>query len=537
MIDDVAAIEGARQDRATRRDLVRSGVVVSGAYLASRLLGWVRLAVIGAAVGSARDLDAFFAAFRIPDLLFQLVAAGALSSALVPIVAALDARGERRRAWRVALTLAALLATALVVLGIGAVLAAPVLVPLITPGFDADGWARTVELTRIMVAAPLFLALGAVATSVLNAHGRFGAAALAPVAYNLAIIAAAAAVALEPGLGVGVVAIGVVGGATAHLLVQLGSLLRLGFDPRVGIDPRDGEARRALVLMVPRAIGLGAGQITFVVLVALASTVDVGAVAAYTFAFTLLQIPVGVVGVPLAVVLLPSLARDVALGDEARYGRLVEASLGVLVFVMVGLAAVGAALAMPTAFLLFGWGRVAETTLAATGSAFAAFLLGLPAHGAIAVLARALYARGDTATPAAAAVAAVVVNVTLAAALVGPVGLVGLALAIAAGAWLEALGLAVVLQRRTGTLALRPFVRVGLPSLAAGGVAAVAAVLLVTALGGWALGAPERVALVGEAVLVGGVGLAVYVAAAALLRVEAIGPLLVGLRGALRWRS
>lgn len=536
MIEDVAPTEVGRQGRATGRDLARSGVVVSGAYLASRLLGWVRLAVVAAAVGSVTDLDAFFAAFRIPDLLFQLVAAGAISSALVPIVAALDARGERRRAWRIALTLAVFLAGALVVLGGVAAFAAPALVPLITPGFGAEGWARTTELTRIMVAAPLFLALGAVATSVLNAHGRFGAAALAPVAYNLAIIAAAAAVALEPGLGVAIVALGVVGGAVAHLFVQLGSLLRLGFDVRVGIDPGDPEARRALVLMVPRAIGLGAGQITFVVLVALASTVEAGAVTAYTFAFTLLQIPVGVVGVPLAVVLLPSLAREVAVGRESRYGRLVETSLGILVFVMVGLAAVGAVLALPIAFLLFGWGRVAAATLAATAPTLAAFLVGLPAHGAIAVLARAFYARGDTATPAAAAVGAVVVNVALAATLVGPLGLVGLAVAIAAGAWLEALGLAVVLGRRTGTPALRPFVRVGLPCLAAGVLAWAVAGLAVAGIGGWALGPGERAVLAGEAVLVGGVGLATYAAAAALLRVEAIEPLVGALRGVVGWR-
>lgn len=535
MIDEAAA-EPEGLGRTTGRELVRSGILVSGAYLVSRVLGWVRLAVIAAAVGSVHDLDAFFAAFRIPDLLFQLVAAGALSSALVPIVAALDARGERRRAWRVALTLAVLLSVALLALGIVVVVAAPAIVPVITPGFDPPGQARTAELTRIMVAAPLFLALGAVATSVLNAHGRFGAAALAPIAYNLAIIAAAAAVALVPGVGVAGLAAGVVLGAASHLLVQVPALVRLGLDLRVGLDPSDPEARRALVLMAPRAIGLGAGQITFVVLVALASTVDAGAVTAYTFAFTLLQIPVGVIGVPLAVVLLPSLARDLAVGSVDRYRRLVEGSLGVLLFVMVGLAAVGAVLALPVAAVLFGWGRVGEATLAGTASTFAAFLIGLPAHGAIAVLARAFYARGDTATPAAAAVGAVAVNVAAATLLVGSLGLVGLALAIAAGAWLEALGLAVVLRRRAGTPAFRPLIGVAARSAAAAGAAVLAALAVVTVLGGWSAGPGERLLLVLEGAGVGVVGGVVYLAVAAVLRVEAIGSLIGGLRGALGWR-
>ncbi len=535
MIDDATTPERGESEPLGRQ-LARSSVVVSGAYLASRLLGWVRFAAIGAAVGSVRELDAFFAAFRIPDLLFQLVAAGALSSALVPIVAGLDARGERRRAWRVALTLAALLTGALLLLAAVVLVVAPLAVPIITPGFDPSGQARTAELTRIMVAAPWLLALGAVATSVLNAHGRFGAAAAAPIAYNLAIIAAAGVIALRPEVGVTGLAVGVVVGAASHPLVQLGPLVRLGFDPRVGVDPADPEARRALVLMAPRAVGLGAGQIAFVVLVALASTVDAGAVTAYTFAFTLLQIPVGVIGVPLAIVLLPSLSRDVATGALERYRRLVAGSLELLVFVMVGVAALGVVLALPAAVVLFGWGRIAETTLTATASTFAAFLLGLPAHGAIAVLARAFYARGDTATPAAAAVAAVVVNVTAASLLVGPIGLVGLALAIAGGAWLEAIGLAFILRRRAGTPAFGPLGRVLLGSLAAGLAAAGLAGLLVLALGGWATGPGERLVLVLESLLVGGLGLGGYLAAAAVLRVAAVRPLLGALRGVVGWR-
>jgi putative peptidoglycan lipid II flippase len=532
---DEAVAEGGELRGSQRRDLVRSGLVVSGAYLASRVLGWIRLAVIAAAVGSVRDLDAFLAAFRIPDLLFQLVAAGALSSALVPIVAALDATGERRRAWRVALTLAALLGTALVALGIVVVVTAPFIVPAITPGFEPRDQATTAELTRIMVAAPLFLALGAVATSVLNAHGRFAATALAPIFYNLAIIGAAVAVAVAPSLGVAGLAVGVVVGAASHLLVQLPALLRIGFDLRIGIDPADPQARRALVLMAPRAVGLGAGQITFVVLVALASTVSAGGVTAYTFAFTLLQIPVGVIGVPLAV-LLPTLARDVAVGSLDRYRRVVDGSLAVLAFVMIGIAAVGAVLAYRVAALLFGWGRAGEATVVATSATFAAFLLGLPAHGLIAVLARAFYARGDTATPAAAAVGAVVVNVLLASLLAGPVGLVGLALAVAAGAWLESVGLVAVLRRRAGAPTLGALVGVGVRSL----VAAVAAILvglaLVDLLGGWSGVPGDRLGLAVEALVVGAIGVGAYLGVAAALRVAALGPLIGGLRSGLGWR-
>jgi len=148
--------------------LARAGIIVSGAFLVSRVLGYVRLVVIGNTFGATADLDAFFAAFRIPDLIFQLVAAGALSSALVPIVTALLTSGEPARAWRVVSTVINLMLIALAVLATGFFVFAPVIVPIITPGFAGEQLETTIELTRIMLLSPILLALGAVATSVLN---------------------------------------------------------------------------------------------------------------------------------------------------------------------------------------------------------------------------------------------------------------------------------------------------------------------------------------------------------------------------------
>ena len=157
------------------RNLARAGLIVSGAFLTSRILGWLRIVVIPKRRLARPELDAFFAAFRIPDLMFQLVAAGALSSALIPIVSGLFATDEPARAWRVVSTVANLVHGALLVLGLIVLVAAPAIIPLITPGFDAAQTAKTVELTRIMLLSPIFLALGAVATSVLNSGGRFAA--------------------------------------------------------------------------------------------------------------------------------------------------------------------------------------------------------------------------------------------------------------------------------------------------------------------------------------------------------------------------
>jgi putative peptidoglycan lipid II flippase len=434
------------------RGLARAGLVVSGAFLVSRVLGWVRLVVIGNTVGATADLDAFYAAFRIPDLIFQLVAAGALSSALIPVISGLLATDGTARAWRVVSTVANLMLIALAVLASLMFILAPALVPIITPGFDAATTATTVELTRVMLVSAICLAIGAVATSVLNASGNFAAAAIAPSVYNLAIIGGT--LLLYPTFGIIGVAVGVVAGAIGHVLVQLPPLARLGFRYTPAIDTADPAARKSLALMVPRAIGLGATQITFVVVTGIATTLGVGAVTAFTVAFTLLQIPIGVIGVPLGIVLMPSLSREVATGREDEYVLLLTRALRVLVFVMLPTAALGAILRTEAVTLLFGYG-FSDDAIALTAATLLAFLVGLVAHSLIAVLARAFYARQDTLTPVLVAIGAVIVNTTMAFVLVGPLGLPGVALAIAIAAWLEAGTLAVLLHRRIPDLHYR----------------------------------------------------------------------------------
>ena len=255
----------------------------------------------------------------------------------------------------------------------------------------------------------------------------------------------------------------------AHLLVQIGPLRGVGFRYAPRIDSADPAARKALALMAPRAVGLGATQITFVVVTALASTVGVGAVTAFTIAFTLLQIPIGVIGVPLGVVLFPSLSREAAEGAHAEFVGLVNRALRLLAFVMLPVAVLAAILRVESVALLFG--DLDPALILLTADTLLAFLVGLVAHAFIAVLARAFYARQDTLTPVAVAVGAVVVNTTLAVILVGPYGLPGIALAIAIAAWLEAGALIVLLRRREGRLGLGAVAWVGARTALAAAVA------------------------------------------------------------------
>jgi putative peptidoglycan lipid II flippase len=508
----------------TSRALARAGLLVTVTFFVSRLLGWLRLVLIGAVFPANAELDTFFAAFRIPDLIFQLVAAGALSSALIPIVASLLATEEEARAWRVVSTVINLMMGALLVLSVGLAIAAPQVVGLITPGFDVVGTARTVELTRIMLLSPVLLALGSVATSILNAQGRFGASALAPLVYNLAI--SFGAVVLAPFMGVQGLALAVVLGSAGHLAVQLPQVLRGGFRYEPVVSLGDPQARQALVLLAPRALGLGVSQLTFIVTTTLASGLEAGSISAFTFAFTLLQIPIGVIGVPLGVVIFPSMARELATGGEARYVALLTRSLRLLLFVMLPIGALMAVLRRQIVSILFpGFdARVVDLTSAA----LLFFLIGLAAHALIGVLARAFYARQDTRTPVAAAILSVVVNVSLAVLLVGPLGVAGLALAIAIGAWVEALVLVAILRSRLPSLDLGSLVRVVLEAALGSLIAGAIALGVVYAIDGWIGRQPSWALLVVQSALAATVGGLVYLGVSLALRIPEL-PTIVGL--------
>ena len=430
--------------------VLRASMVMTVAAVASRVLGWVRLLVIGAQFGASNELDAYLAAFRIPDAIFQLVVAGALSAALIPVYASYRARGEDDEGWQLASSVINLVVLALAGLSALMALAAPWLVPIIAPGFDAETTALTVRLTQIMLLSPVFIGLGAVVSGLLQTHGTFGPTSIAPLVYNLAIIVAA--VFLAPVWGIEALAVGVVVGGIGHLVVQLPALRRLNPPWRPRIDLRHAGVRRVSILMGPRLLGLAAGQINLIVSTALASGLVAGSVTAFTYAFQLSQLPVGIIGVSIAVALFPTLSRDAALGRASEIRRQVNSSVRVLVFVAAPLAAMMIVLREPLASVFFEYGLFSAESAQRTASALAWFAIGVPAHVVVHVLTRAFYAMQDTRTPVAWAVVAVIVNVVLMLVLVEPMGVEGLALAISISATVEVIGLLIALRVRLGGL-------------------------------------------------------------------------------------
>jgi putative peptidoglycan lipid II flippase len=497
------------------RTLARAGLVVAGAFFVSRILGWVRLVVITNEFGAGTALDAYFAAFRLPDAIFQLVAAGALSSAMIPVLAGLLSRDEEQRAWRVVSTVLNVMLILLGSLALIVAIFAPVIVPIITPGFDEVGTELTIRLTRIMLLSPVLLAAGAVASSVLNARGRFGAAAAAPSLYNIAIIAAA--IFLGPYLGVEALAIGVVFGSLLHVAIQILPLVQERFHLSFNIELSDTAARQVLLLMAPRALGLGANQITFMVATMLATGVGVGAVTSYNVAFTVMQIPLGVIGFPLGVVLLPSLSRAVASGSVREFGRMIVGSVRLMLWVMLFISAVGIVLRRQTVTVLFA--GLDESSLSLTADTLSFLLLGLAAHSLVIIFARAFYSGHDTRTPVFTALFDMTTSIVVGVATVGTLGLSGVALGLSCGAWAEATALGILLWRRTPGTGLESVLR-PMVVFAVGALLAALVTIVVVRLTDPILGpTPGRLGLLVQFVLAGSAGALSYAIYTRLLRI------------------
>jgi putative peptidoglycan lipid II flippase len=456
----------------TGRVLAQASLILTIAALASRLLGWVRLLVIGSQFGASKELDAYFAAFRIPDAIFQLVVAGALSAALIPVFSSYRARGQEAEAWRLASSVINLVVIALAALSLLMAIFAGLLVPIVAPGFDPETTEQTVRLTRIMLLSPVLIGLGAVVSGILNSYERFAVPALAPLAYNLVIILAA--IFLAPVMGVEGLAVGVVGGSLAHLAIQLPQLRHVGQRYDLSIGLRHPGVRKVVWLMGPRMLGLAAGQLNFIVSTVLASGLAAGSVTAYNYAFQLSQLPVGVLGVSVAVALFPTLSRDAALGRIGEIRRQVATSLRVLIFLAAPLTATMIVLAGPIASVFFQYGLFSQESAERTAGALVFFSIGLVGHIVVHVLTRAFYAMQDTRTPVLWAIVAVAINVPLMVWLVGPMGVEGLALALSISSLLEVLGLVWALHQRIESVEEGQVIR----SAARSAVAAVAAALL-----------------------------------------------------------
>jgi putative peptidoglycan lipid II flippase len=429
--------------------LARATLIVMTAFVASRVLGLIREMLIGRMFGGSAELDAYLAAFRIPDLLFNLVAGGAVASAFIPVFSGMLA-GQDEDAWRLASAVFNAVSVGLAALAALAWIGAPQLVSsIVAPGFDPQHQALTAVLMRRMLAATVILGASGVVMGAHHSQRHFLSPALAPLAYNLAIIGAA--MLLAPHQGVHGLATGVVAGAVLHLAVQMPWLTRYGgrWYPQLGLSWE--PVRQVGGLMLPRVVGLGAVQVHFIVNTMLASRLAQGSITALNFAWLLALLPQGVFGLALATAVFPTFARQAALDQRSELRRTLTHALGFALYMSLPAAVGLVMLRQPLIQVLFQRGAFDARTTAMTAYALQFFALGLIAHIGLEIVTRAFYALKDTRTPVAIGVAAMGLNVALSAAL-SSTRLVhgGLALANAIATTVECGVLAWLLRQRLG---------------------------------------------------------------------------------------
>lgn len=462
--------EGATRE--TGDGLLAAAALIGASGLASRVLGLYRDRLLADRFGAGEVLDAYFAAYRIPDLLYNLLIVGALSAAFLPVISRYLSNGPagRESAFRTANALLTL--TVLLLAGIAAVLfvTTPAFVRILAPGFPVASRDLTADFTRIMLLQPILLGISSVVGSLLLSFHRFLAYAAAPVLYNAGIIAGV--VLFVPALGHRGLAWGVVTGALLHLLIQLPALWKTGFRFRPTMVIQHEGVKAVSQLFFPRLVGLIAGQVGAVLVTVLGSRLAAGSISAYSLAENLQAVPIGIVGISMAVAAFPFLAAAAARQDVPGYLATLTRALRVTFAVALPASIFLVLLRAQIVRVILGTGAFDwhDTTL--TYTALSILALSVVAQSIIPILARAFFALHDTRTPMLVSLIAIAVNVAGALLLTPRLGVAGLAWAFTAAAAAHFLILLTVLHVRLGELEdvelLRSFGRIAIATVVAG---------------------------------------------------------------------
>lgn len=430
--------------------LGRSIFTVGGFTMLSRITGFARDILIAAFLGAGTVADAFFVAFKFPNLFRRLFAEGAFNAAFVPLFAGkLEGEGEQA-AWQFAERSMAVLAWGLAAFVALMEVVMPWAIYAFAPGFDAvPGKIELAgDLARITFPYLLFISLVSLQGGVLNSVGRFAAPAATPVLLNLTLMGALLALSpLTPTPGHALA-----WGTTAAGILQFAwlavSVRRAGISLRWTMPRLSPEVRLLMRRIVPGAVGAGVYQVNLLVDTVIASLVADGAVSVLYYADRINQLPLGVVGVAVGTALLPVMSRQIRAGDEAAALHSQNRGLEVALLLTVPAAAALITVAQPLIMVLFERGAFGPQQTVMTAQALAAFALGLPAYVLVKVLTPGFFAREDTSTPVKVALGAMAANILFNLILMKPLGHVGIALSTAMSAWLNVGMLAWLLHRR-----------------------------------------------------------------------------------------
>ena len=461
--------------------LARSAGVAGAATMTSRVLGLVREQVLAYWFGASDSMDAFLVAFRVPNLVRDLFAEGAMSAALVPTFSRTLALEGRARAWQLGNAIMTALVVATATLVVAAILFAPALVHLLAGDFASvpGKFELTVQLTRVMAPFLILVAVAAACMGMLNSLNIFFVPALAPAMFNVAsivvgigLVPVAISAGIQPILAM---AYGTLVGGLGQVALQWPSLRREGYRFRRRFDFADPGLRRVLALMGPGMVGLAPTQLNVFVNTIVATGEGTGAVSWLTYAFRVMYLPIGLFGVSIATATTPAMSRLAATNDMPRMRSTLSSAIALMLTLNVPATLGLLVLATPIVRLLFERGQFTPADTVATAAAVQLYALGLVGYSVVKIVSPTFYAMGRSRTPAAVGVAAVLLNAGLSVSTAPIFGYKGLALSASIASLFNAGTLAWMARSALGGLALGHLLATFAKTVVASGAMAAAA--------------------------------------------------------------
>lgn len=386
-------------DCAPSRSVAGAALVITLSGLASRFLGLLRDRFLAGTFGAGDTLDAYYAAFRIPDLIYNLLILGALGAAFIPVFSGLISQGKEKEAWKVASGVAELAMLAIIVTSFVMAIFAPFLMGLLAPGFSMEKAELAVSLTRIMFLSPLLLGISGIFGGILTSFKKFLTYSLGPVFYNLGIIIGV--VFLVRFMGPSGLAWGVVLGAFLHMSIQWPAVRNLGFKFLINLRETlfNKEVRKVGRLMIPRTLGIAVTQVNLLVTTIFASTLASGSLAVFSFAQNLQSVPLGLFGISFAIAVFPALSCHFARDEKQEFVESFSQTFRQIMFFVIPLSVFMLVLRAQLVRIVLGSGNFDWEDTIMTFEVLGVFVMSLFAQSLIPLLARSFYAMQNTKTP------------------------------------------------------------------------------------------------------------------------------------------
>jgi len=497
------------------KTITSAAIIIGATSLLSKVLGMVRDRILAGEFGAGATLDVYYAAFRIPDLIFNLLVLGALSAGFIPVFIMYYEKG-REDGWRLASGILNIMTAILIAVGLIFVFFADKIIPWTVPGFSGEQLQITVALSRIMFLSPIFMGVSAVWGGILQSLKKFFVYSLAPIMYNIGIMIGA--LFLAPIFGIYGLAYGVVLGAGLHMLVQIPSVIGSGFHYHWHWSARERGVKKIFAMMVPRTLGLAISQVNLLVINIIASTLAVGSIAVFNLANNLQSFPLGVFGISFAIAAFPTLSSAMARDDEAGFVKSFSATTRQILFFILPLSVLFLVLRAQIVRSVLGAGVFSWNDTILTADTLAFFTVSLFAQALSALLARGFFSRHDSLTPFICGLVSAGVNISLALYLAPSMGVAGLALAFSVSSIINMALLWIFLRLKiTGGLDEKNIIwsafKISLATVGLG-LTAQAMKYLVEP---W-LGTDTFVGIAGQGAIAGICGLAVFVGLSLLLR-------------------